>query len=183
VHVRAAGLAPGERARLDVRQGCALPREDQVKPVPPLRGVLVGAAADMRGRHRHVLDDIAEPAHAVDPPVEQLPIGGDLDDVLDDDGPVAVHLGRADDVVEGGAGALVPGLRDRPEQLQFGLATLLPPATRWAQFGADRGDPADVGAREPTHVVVVDVSAQVLRVPEVRAMGLDRPLPVISQAE
>jgi hypothetical protein len=100
--------------------------------------VWVGHIADVRAGDRDELVPVVEGVHRGQPDVEQLP-GGGLDDVLDEHHLVAVYLGRADHVPEGGAGAIqrggghVPG---RFEQRQ--LRAVPAAATGRGQLGADR---------------------------------------------
>jgi hypothetical protein len=144
--------------------------------------VRVRLITDVRGADGHELVAVAELVHRGQPDVEQFP-GGGFDDVLDQDHLVAVDLGRADDVPEGGAGAVqgsggdVPG---RFEQRQL-RAVLAAAAAGGGELGADRGCPQHVAVRQAAHVVVGDVGDEVVGVGEVQRVGLDGLLPVVGR--
>ncbi len=69
----------------------------------------------------HDLVVVAEDLEAAEPPVEEFPVGEELDDVLADDHVVAVDFGRGDDVERGGPCALEAGLDRVAELVQVDL--------------------------------------------------------------
>ena len=179
VDLVAAG-APGERAGADVGHRDAELDEHDVEPVAPLGGVRVGLVADVRAGHGDELVLVAQGVHRLAPDVEQLP-GGGLDDVLDQDHLVAVDLGRAHDVPEGGAGAVQRGgghVSGRLQQRQL-RGVLAAAAAGRGQLGADRRGPQHVAVGQAAHVVVGDVGDDVVGVREVGGVGLDRLGPVV----
>jgi hypothetical protein len=92
--------------------------------------VWVGLVADVGGGDGDELVTVAEFVHRGQPDVEQLPVGR-FDDVFDEHHLVAVHLGGAHHVPEGGAGAVQGGGGHVPggfEQRQLGAVLAAPAA-------------------------------------------------------
>ncbi|MFE0695488.1 hypothetical protein [Streptomyces sp. NPDC058869] len=96
--------APRQRPGAQVGHPDAGVGEHDVDAVAPLGGVLVVLAADMGGGDGDDLAVVAEEFDALSPPLEKPPVGGELGDVLAEDGLVVVDLGGPHDVVGGGAG-------------------------------------------------------------------------------
>src|SRR6202040_3897866 len=175
--------APRRRAGRKIGKRNALAREHDVEPVAPLRCRVVPGAVDVGGRHVHDLDVVTgpDPAHPLDPPVIKLPVAGELGDVLDHHGGVAVDLGGPDHIQSARPGALVGVGRDVAKLLQVELAltVMFPVAPGGAYLGANYRRPQHIGMGEAPHVVVVDVGAEELGVPVIAGHSLDRPRAVV----
>jgi hypothetical protein len=104
-----------------------------------LGGVVVGLAADVRGRAADELHAVSQLLHAGHPPVEQFPLGGHVDHVFHKNDLVSVDLGGADNVHEGGSRALVSGLFDVAVFLQLQLHLLALVAAAFASGRAHLG--------------------------------------------
>lgn len=134
----------------------------------------------MHGVEADDFESVAEGLERGDPGGPEDPLAG-VDDVLDDDRPVLVELGEADDVPHRGAGPF-RGLVGEDLAKQVGGGVLVAfLALRDGVVGAGRGEPGERGRRVAPRVDLGDVGALVRGVGVVGLVDVDGEAPVVQR--